>query len=230
MERASAWLKSAVGLAAVLRDGSEADLPRRLGSCARELLPVDSASVLLVGEGAFDGPGCDGPAFECLRTGRPLAGIDLRQKGPWPEFAARALAEGYVAAAVLPLGRGGEGPVGVLQLLSSDAALSEAGLAGLQPVQELGDLFALLLGHARTLRETRRTVDQLSGALDSRVLIEQAKGMLAERWRVTPTEAFRVLRAHARTHRMKLRDVAASVVDGTLLLEAGVDARSGGRS
>ena len=54
---------------------------------------------------------------------------------------------------------------------------------------------------------------QLERALESRVLIEQAKGMLAERWDVTPTHAFALLRGAARTHRMRVHDLARSVLE-----------------
>jgi AmiR/NasT family two-component response regulator len=70
--------------------------------------------------------------------------------------------------------------------------------------------------HHSTQHETR--ADQLQGALDSRVLIEQAKGLLAERLGLSLEEAFTVLRRHARNNGRRLADVAASVLDGSLSL------------
>ena len=56
---------------------------------------------------------------------------------------------------------------------------------------------------------------QLREALESRIRIEQAKGILAERWKVAPDEAFRTLRRHARTTQRRLADVAHAIIDGT---------------
>lgn len=66
--------------------------------------------------------------------------------------------------------------------------------------------------------EAERRAEQLQRALDSRVLIEQAKGMLAERHGMSPAEAFSVLRSHARNSNLKLREVCRSLVDGEVEL------------
>ncbi|MEJ7722178.1 MAG: ANTAR domain-containing protein [Ilumatobacteraceae bacterium] len=61
--------------------------------------------------------------------------------------------------------------------------------------------------------------DQLQTALDSRIVIEQAKGMYAERANVDMTVAWQALRSHSRNHNMRLRDVATAYVDGELDLQ-----------
>jgi len=66
------------------------------------------------------------------------------------------------------------------------------------------------------LRRQEASISQLQTALTSRIVIEQAKGVLAERWKVTPDEAFRTLRRYARDTQSRLPDLAASVVNGTI--------------
>ncbi|MFI8997399.1 ANTAR domain-containing protein [Streptomyces sp. NPDC053542] len=108
----------------------------------------------------------------------------------------------------------------------ADAVLRVLPAAGQTPAAQqaawlrpLGDLIAVLLRQERELRRCQRTVAQLTCALDSRVLIEQAKGVLADRWGVTPEQAFHSLRAYARSHNAKLHTVAEDVVHRQLQVD-----------
>ncbi|WP_258052556.1 ANTAR domain-containing protein [Streptomyces sp. Ru73] len=109
---------------------------------------------------------------------------------------------------------------------NADAVLRVLPAAGRTPpaqpaarLRPLSDLVAVLLRQERELRRCQRTVAQLTCALDSRVLIEQAKGMLADRWGVTPEQAFHSLRAYARSHSTKLHTVAEGVIHRQLQID-----------
>jgi hypothetical protein len=211
--QAQRWMSSAVGLAALAADEEQAPyLMRRMSDYCADLLAVPSVSVLLAEDTAGSGPGA-----ECLVRDEALVNVDLRkQEERWPGFTARALREGSTTATLLPLhGTVGAAPVAVLQLLGSERELT---LMEIDSAQHLGDLAVLLLTQYRALRQHRETADQLNAALLSRVVIEQAKGMLAEQLGVAPGEAFEVLRGYARSRRLKLRRVAQAVVDRELTL------------
>ncbi|MFI6641113.1 ANTAR domain-containing protein [Streptomyces sp. NPDC050504] len=232
MERASQWMRSAVGLAALAGDDAPAqEIVRRLCGYCVDLMRLPAVGVLLGAtsdgvRGASVWEGTDGllrlvaetdeegPAHFCLRTGSELVDCDLRRDADrWPVFAERALSAGVDRTTVLPLRRGDEPSVGVLQLLSRGDGLPKADR---ELAQELGDLCAQLLSHVRALDQSRRTSEQLGLALDSRIVIEQAKGILAERWDIHPDEAFGALRGHARAERRRLNEVARDVVENEL--------------
>lgn len=80
---------------------------------------------------------------------------------------------------------------------------------------------------AELLRDRETRIAQLQTALNTRVVIEQAKGMLAERWHTTPAEAFSALRAHARSHNLRLRDLAQQVVQGNTMPARDAEHRPG---
>ncbi|MFC6067513.1 GAF and ANTAR domain-containing protein [Streptomyces ochraceiscleroticus] len=159
----------------------------------------------------------EGPGTDSRRSGRPVPCIAFdgqvaRQR--WPRYAPRALELGYTRATAFPL-RTGERSVGALVLLGSaaDAPVSEekAALA-----QSLADFAALTLMRDHELHASRALSSQLEYALNSRVIIEQAKGVLANRHSLTVDRAFALLRGHARAQRRLLSDVAHDVVEGRL--------------
>ena len=82
--------------------------------------------------------------------------------------------------------------------------------------QGMADIAAIALLQERTVRESRGVIAELQGALNSRVVIEQAKGMLAESAQIDVDAAFVWLRTHARDHNRRLSDVARDVIDGRL--------------
>ncbi|WP_405776967.1 ANTAR domain-containing protein [Streptomyces sp. NBC_00859] len=214
MDREQDWMRSALGLAVVAADETRAPtLMRRLSQDCAALLSLSGAGVLLAGA-AEEHSGDPGP--ECLRDDHALINVDLREQGArWPGFTERALAEGHTLATLLPLHGSTGRPCAVLQLFSGERKLSEAGI---ESAQRLGDLAMVLRAQGEELGRHRETAGQLSRALDSRVVIEQAKGMLAEQLGAGTGAAFDVLRGHARSHRLKLADVARAVVDRELRL------------
>ncbi|WP_328331655.1 MULTISPECIES: ANTAR domain-containing response regulator [unclassified Streptomyces] len=216
MDREQQWIRSAFRLAAVAADEARApSLLRQLGHECAELLQLSGAGVMPA-EAAAAHSGEPGP--ECLRGDRALTNIDLREQGArWPGFTGRALADGHTLATLLPLHDSAGRPCAVLQLFSQERELSDAQI---ESAQRLGELAMVLQAQSEELRGHRETVGQLSRALDSRIVIEQAKGMLAEQLHTGTGEAFGVLRGHARSHRLKLADVARAVVDRELRLDA----------
>jgi AmiR/NasT family two-component response regulator len=83
----------------------------------------------------------------------------------------------------------------------------------------MADIATISILQERTLREARVLAEQLQRALNSRVVIEQAKGVLAERAKINLDEAFDLLRTHARSHNLRLHDVATAVISSLLTVE-----------
>ena len=161
----------------------------------------------------------EGPGHDACRTGRPVQSSalgDARAQHDWPRYAPRALDLGYRRAAALPLCDGAQAneTLGALILLfAADAPLPADVLA---LAQSLTDATGFALARNRELRESQALADQLGQALTSRVVIEQAKGVLAASLSVSMDEAFAVLRGHARSHQRRLPDLAREVVAGRL--------------
>src|SRR5580704_1685553 len=152
-----------------------------------------------------------GPCLDAFHTGEPVVQENL-EAGRWPSFAAAALKAGFRSALALPL-RLREVTLGALNLLSAtNTSLPEADLI---VARAFADLAALSIAQHRASAEAQRLTEQLSSALTSRVVIEQAKGVISERAEVDLAEAFARLRAHARNHNLRLTDVAQAAVDGT---------------
>ena len=156
----------------------------------------------------------EGPCLDAYRTGEPAGPENLEaDAGRWPRFAAAALPAGFQSALALPL-RLREATIGALNLLQgSGDPMAEADII---VARAFADLAALSITHYRASAEAHRLTEQLSVALASRVVIEQAKGVISERAGVDLAEAFTRLRSHARNHNLRLTDVAQSAVDGSL--------------
>jgi GAF domain-containing protein len=156
----------------------------------------------------------EGPCLDAFRTGEPVAHENLEAGvGRWPSFSAAALQAGFASALALPL-RLREATLGALNLLGATRApMTEADLI---VARAFADLAALSIAQYRASAEAQRLNEQLSGALTSRVVIEQAKGVISERAGVDLAEAFARLRTYARNHNLRLTDVAQAAMDGTL--------------
>jgi transcriptional regulator with GAF, ATPase, and Fis domain len=156
----------------------------------------------------------EGPCFECwvhgaaVRSERLDADLDR-----WPAFAPVAVAKGFSSVQALPMRVRGEA-VGALNLFRLQAG--RIADRDLPLAQGMADIAAVALLQERSLRESRGVVGQLQGALTSRVVIEQAKGVLAERSKIGVDAAFARLRGHARVHNRRLSEVAAELLDGRL--------------
>jgi len=156
----------------------------------------------------------EGPCLDAFHTGQSVAHeiLDSRS-GRWPRFAAAAVQAGFRSACALPL-RWRELTMGSMNLLSvTTAPMSEPDLI---VARAFADLAALSIVQHRVSSEAQRLNEQLSAALSSRVVIEQAKGVLSERAGIDLTEAFSRMRNYARGNNLRLTDVAQSAVDGTL--------------
>jgi GAF domain-containing protein len=157
----------------------------------------------------------EGPCHDAYHSGEPVLVPDLRRATYWPNFAPTALEAGCQAAAALPM-RIGDRCIGALSIYD-DRPREWAG-DDVEAAQLLADMATGYILSARQLQKTRQLAEQLQHALDSRVVIEQAKGILAERLGIDPEAAFDILRGYARSHNRRLHDVAAQVIDRTLLL------------
>jgi ANTAR domain-containing protein/GAF domain-containing protein len=222
-----------VKLTEILIGGLDAPVQRqRLTMLCADLLDVQAAALLIWdidGELAVEAASEEtaelltrfelvyeqGPGMDVLRTGERVVCTDLAEAGSrWPRFVPVALDAGVAAAVGLPCVLLGE-VVGALTLyLAKPGELSERSdelCEGMANVLSLGVT-------AHRSRELAVRAAQLQGALDSRVSIEQAKGMLAEREDISVDEAFTLLRNHSRGTGTKLREVAQDVVRGLLRL------------
>lgn len=160
----------------------------------------------------------EGPCLDAYRSGEPVdhqilhAGSD-----PWPHFSGAALEAGFNSASALPL-RLRDTTIGALNLFSVGVApMSERNTV---VARAFADLAAITILQHRSADEHQRTNEQLSYALTSRIVIEQAKGVIAERAGVELSEAFDRLRGYARGRNLQLTDVARAAVEGTLDSEA----------
>ncbi|MDT7745428.1 MAG: hypothetical protein QOE59_4506 [Actinomycetota bacterium] len=221
-----------VALTDTLRDDFDvADMLYTLTTACSELLDVDAAGMLLVDEAGrlipvaatHDGSenlerlqimAREGPCFDAVHTVRAVSSTDLDQDaGRWPVFVAEARAEGFRAAHAEPVALRGE-VVGGLNLfrnrpgpmLPSDERIASS----------LATAAALGILHSRAHRDVETVNWQLKQALESRIAIEQAKGVLAERHDLELGAAFARLRSHARSNRQTLTLVARAVLDGSL--------------
>ncbi|MFF0494183.1 ANTAR domain-containing protein [Nocardia sp. NPDC004068] len=155
----------------------------------------------------------DGPGRHTFRTGAPTVVADLaRTNHRWPEFCQRAMDFGYRAACALPL-RARGGSVGALTILTATPGGPDP--AALRAGQALADLAGLGITARVALPRLDDLTAHLPAVLRTRIVIEQAKGVLAERGGLDMAEAFRRLRAHAHRTGRRLAEVAAAVVDGT---------------
>jgi GAF domain-containing protein len=160
----------------------------------------------------------DGPCIDCARTAVPVPCADLRDETHrWPRFVAAAHECGFRAAHALPM-RLRDQVVGVLTLLSSEPGGVDRDSTDLG--QALADVATIGILQQRTIERGGQLAEQLQTALNSRILIEQAKGILAEHGTVSMDEAFTQLRGYARAHQRRLTDLARAVTEGTVDLTA----------
>jgi hypothetical protein len=156
----------------------------------------------------------EGPLLDCARRGEPVACTDLRGAvGRWPAFASSAVEAGFLSAHALPL-RHGTAVIGAVELLGAATGAIEP--AALALVQGLADVTTVGILRQRATVDARNRVEQLEGALASRVTIEQAKGILSAHSGGDPESAFEVLRGYARARNQRLGEVAAAIVNRSL--------------
>ena len=172
----------------------------------RNLAASDRRTALLEDLQAEHG---EGPCADAFSDKRPVAADDLAGDDRWPAFAPAAAARGLLAVLASPVPYGDQA-VGVVAVL--DANPHTWSEAEREAVVAFTELVALLVLNAMEARERGRLAGELQVALDSRVVIEQAKGVLVGRHGVTTREAFERLRRQARDQRRPLAEVARGVV------------------
>ena len=232
MTREADVVRSLVEMADTLVDDYDiVDLLTGLADRCVNLLGVSAAGVMLVSpEGSlglvassseamrllelFELQAQEGPCLDAFRTGESVAHESLdADSGRWPLFSAAALEVGFRSALALPL-RLREVTLGALNLLGvTRIPMAEADII---VARAFADLATLSIIQHRATAEAQRLNEQLSAALASRIVIEQAKGVISERIGVDLAEAFSRLRRYARNHNLRLTDVAQAAVDGIL--------------
>jgi transcriptional regulator with GAF, ATPase, and Fis domain len=165
-----------------------------------------------------------GPCLDCYRTGEPVEAEDLAEAARrWPRFTAAAQGAGFAAVRALPM-RLREQVIGALNLFRSrPGAFSPADI---RVGQALADVATIGLLHERSMRHSDTLNEQLQTALNTRVVIEQAKGKLAERLGLDMDQAFRLLRDFARDRNLRLSDLAQAFVSGSETLSDPTASRS----
>ena len=160
----------------------------------------------------------EGPCLDCYRNGQPVVNQDLTAAGGrWPRFAPEALAAGLRSVHALPM-RLRSSVIGALNLFHVEPG--ELRHADVRAAQALADVATIAVLQHRAALEAQLVNEQLSHALNSRVVIEQAKGMIAERQNLGVDQAFNLLRTHARNHNLRLVAAARGIIDDTITVTA----------
>ncbi|MER7283394.1 GAF and ANTAR domain-containing protein [Dactylosporangium sp. NPDC000244] len=152
----------------------------------------------------------DGPCLDAFRTAEPVVNADLRTASArWPRFAPYATAAGFRSVHAFPLRLRNE-VIGAMGVFGTGSTAFDD--ADVQIVQALADVAAIGLLQERTIRRGEVLTEQLQGALNSRIVIEQAKGAIAQSYHISVDAAFELIRAYARRTNRRLSEVARLVV------------------
>jgi GAF domain-containing protein len=185
-----------------------------LASPAGELRLVASSSEVMRVLEAFELQAQEGPCLDAFRTGERVAHENLRAgSGHWPRFAMAALDAGFQSVFALPM-RLRDQTIGALNLFSVEQTPMDE--ADEVVARAFADLAAISVTRHRATSEAQHLNEQLALALASRILIEQAKGVLSERAGIDVAEAFVRMRSYARTRDLRLTDVAQAAIDNVL--------------
>jgi GAF domain-containing protein len=242
-DRERAVIAAFVEIARSLTEGYDVvELHSNLTTDCERLLDIASAGLLLADRGGvlhlmaasserthdietFQLQRHEGPCLDCYRDGSPILVEDLsREQQRWPQFVPAALAAGFTSVHALPM-------------RLHDNVLGTLGLFGTHPGrltdedlhlgQALADVASLALVAEKNSADKDVINAQLQTALQSRVVLEQAKGLLAQSGGLDMEQAFAVLRRYARDHNQKLSQVAAQAVERTLTARVLLDHAQG---
>ena len=152
----------------------------------------------------------EGPCMDCYTSGEPVVNEDLATAAKrWPIFAPAAEQAGFRSVHAFPM-RLRDDTIGALNLFGhEDVAFADHEI---RVVQALADIATIALLQERSIARADSLTEQLQGALNSRIIIEQAKGALAQMEGISPDAAFELLRSTARSHHRRLVDVAEEVL------------------
>ncbi len=215
----------------MVNDFDVAELMLQLADACLELLQVDAAGLMLVDASGglrlvasapdmmhdlevFELQSDEGPCLDTIRTGKAVTNVDVHQaKERWPRFTAEALAAGIRSTHALPLRLRGD-LIGAVNLFSkAEQQLSDGDVA---LGQALADVATIALLQQRSIRDHSILAEQLQVALNTRILIEQAKGVLAERSGLHPADTLHYLRSYARNSGQPLQSIARQVIEGQI--------------
>jgi transcriptional regulator with GAF, ATPase, and Fis domain len=207
------------------------DFLHTLATRSVELLDVDAAGIMLADQRGglhvmassaeearllelYELQNNEGPCLDCYRSGRPVARENLAaMRSSWPAFSEQLRRLGFHSAQALPM-RLRDDTIGALNLFRLEPGrLSETDL-GIG--QAMAHVATVGLIQERALAASELLATQLQTALSSRVQLEQAKGVLAQRAGLPMDQAFQLMRDYARSHNRRLSDVAAQIIEGVL--------------
>jgi GAF domain-containing protein len=168
---------------------------------------ADFVELMQVGAGA-------GPCIDCFTTGKAVTVADIEKSGTqWPDFRTAALQKGFRSVLATPLRLRGQ-ILGTMNLFSKQIGAMNSRDAAV--AQALTDVATIGILQERSIRETSIVSEQLQRALDSRILIEQAKGVISQTATVDIDEAFVMLRHYARSNNLSLRAVAEGIANRSI--------------
>ena len=189
-----------------------------LASADGELRVLASSSEAMRVLELFEAQADEGPCVDCYRGGRPIVNVKLADAdGRWPRFAPQAVRAGFRSVHALPMRLRGL-TVGALNMFrTEEGRMQEADVVA---SQALADVATIAILQHRAVVDSQQLNQQLTQALTTRVVIEQAKGVVAESAGVDMEKAFALLRRHSRNNNLRLSDVAQAVSTKTLRVES----------
>jgi transcriptional regulator with GAF, ATPase, and Fis domain len=238
-DREQAVTRAFVSLAHSLADGVDpVDLLSRLAEDAAGLLDVASTGILLADPRrvlhvvaasseatraleVYQLQREQGPCLDCYHSGAPVSVADLpAETARWPLFVEAATNAGFASVHALPI-RLRNNVLGTMGLFGTHiGALNDDDLS---LGQALANVAAVAIVQERAAADSALVNEQLQTALTSRVALEQAKGVIAQRSNLTMDRSFAVLRLYARDHNLRLTDVAQAVAGRELSAERLID-------
>jgi GAF domain-containing protein len=157
----------------------------------------------------------EGPCQDAFRTGEAVVNADLQQAAArWPRFAPVAARAGFRSVHAFPLRLRAE-RIGAMNVFSAHVG-GRLDASDIQIVQALADVASIGLLQERAISRREQLTEQLQGALNSRIIIEQAKGAVSQHKGVSIDDAFTLIRSYARRSNMRLGEVAKAIITDPL--------------
>jgi GAF domain-containing protein len=156
----------------------------------------------------------EGPCRDCYHAGEPISAPDLATESDrWPQFVPRAVESGFLSVHAVPM-RLRDNALGALGLFGT--TVGPLNPDDLVLAQALADVASVALVHDKAATDSTAVVEHLRLALNSRVVLEQAKGVIAHVGELDMSQAFALLRRYSRDHNLRLTAVAEAVVTRSL--------------